>query len=597
MATPQTPSEIREAVQDHLEQTQSLRTRMDDDFRRWWVQRLYNTNPDGGDAFRSYTSDRAKTVADKVVGTMADAAMHLRCPFGDTADEDFQARCNDKERVARGMLNKANDLLTDLLQQPFQSDSAWYTACRGWAGARVLLTKDEQGVTDVDLKHWDIRHTYWGMGRRGLDWVCYRIERTAAQVEAEYGVRPPGRQDKDRLDVYEFFDRQMGSVVVDDVFVKPPTPHAGTLIRKVPFVLVPVGLSPLIQSRDATSSQYGSSDTTGNQIASYGESIWATGRHVFDVENEVLSVYLEHVAKGREQGYVLTSPNAEKGLEDNPDETSTVIQLATDEKLDPIPRPDLTADTAQLTAIVSGEGQKATLPDSAFGNAPFALSGIAFDILNSSQLSMLTPRLHAMERLTEGAVNMLIDMYSSGAFEPMEVSGFADNKQYFSITIEPERLRNLPPINIEFTAQLPQDDVAMLQFAQMARDGVFPLLSDEWLRENKMGIMDEKAEADRVNHQVAQRSSPIALDLTLGRAAADRDDDVLAETYLIDAMVERFRQQFELVVAQFRASSVGGGTGGGSTPGTQPRGGSTLRQTPQPDQREAEGASRLRTDR
>ncbi len=596
MPTPTTPSEIKEAVQKHLEQTQSLRTRMDDDYRRWWAQTPYNTNEDGGDAFRSYTSDRAKSVADKIVGTMANAKMHLRCPFGDNPDDDFKSRCNDKERVARGMLNRSDSLAIDLIAHTLQEDSSWYTACRGWVGARVLLIKDDEGVTDVEIKTWDIRHTYWGMGRRGLDWVCYKIERTAADIEADYGIRLPNRQPQDLLEVYDFYDRASNSVSVDDEFIKEPTPHAGTLIRKVPFVLIPVGPNPLIQSRDSTS-RFGNSDTTGNLISDYGESIWATGRHIFDVENEVLSVYLEHVAKGREQGYVLTSPNAEKGLDDNPDEASTVIQLATDERLDPIPRPDLTKDTAQLAAIVSGEAQKATLPDSAFGNAPFALSGIAIDILNTSQLSQLKPRLAAMERLYNGVVNMLLDMYASGAFEPMEVNGFSENKQYFSATIEPEQLRNLPPVNIEFVAQLPQDDVAKLQFVQIARDGVIPFLSDEWLRENQMGITDEQAETDRVYHQMAQRGSPLALDLTLGRAAADRDDKLLADTYLFDAQIEHLRKIFEMMLAQFQASGGSAAPGNNTdAPGTQPRGGSTLRQPAQPDQREAEGASRLRTD-
>lgn len=607
MATPQTPAQIKQAVSDHLEETQSLRDRMDDDYTRWWAQREYNTNEDGGDAFRSYTSNRAKSFADKLIVTMADAEIHIKCPFGDNPDEEFSARCNDKERFVRGIFNKADSLLHDVLAQSLQGGSSWYTACRGWAAMRFLFVKDEDGSTTVDITHWDIRNTYWSMGKRGLDWACYKIERTVEQIEAEYGVRPANHGNKDRLDVYDFYDRHFNSVVVEDVYLKPPEPHSGIIPRKVPIVITVVGPAPLIQSRGTAVNQgFGGADTTGNLVMDYGESIWATNRKTFDYENEVLSIYLEHVSKGREQGYVLQSPNGERGLDDNPDETSTLIQLSTDETLTPIPRPDLTRDTAELAGITSGEAQKGSFPDSAFGNAPFALSGIAIDILNTTQLSQLRPRLDAVERLLTSGANLLVDMYSSGAFEAMEVNGFAENKEWFSATIEPERLRNLPPITIELVAQLPQDDIAQLQFAQMAREGPIPYLSDAWLRENKSGIRDEKAEANRVYRQVAERSSPTALNLTLMKAAEARDDQDLAQTYFIDLIVERRRQQFELAIAQAQSqgligpgAATGGATSGtdsGSSPrGNEPRGGSTLGNRATPDQRESDGP-RLRND-
>lgn len=608
MATPQNPQQITEAVQKHHEETQALRLRMDDDFRRWWVQEPYNTNSDGGDAFRSYTSNRAKTFADKLIVTLSDAEIHIRCPYGEIADDDFIQRCNDKERFARGILNRADARMRALLNQPLQNDTAWHASCRGWMAVRTLFVKDERGQTDIDLTSWDVRNTYWSMGHNGLDWACYKVERTAAQVEAEYGVRPLNRSDSDRVEVYDFYDRAFNSVVVDNEFIKPPTPHAGVLIDRVPIMMGVVGPSPLIQARGTTTTnQFGGSDSVGNLVKDYGESIWATDRQTFDYENEILSVYLEHVAKGREQGYVLKSPNAEKGLDENPDETSTVIQLDVNEDLQPIPRPDLTKDTAQLAALVSGEAQKGSLPDSAFGNAPFALSGIAIDILNTTQLSQLRPRLRAMEGLYEEIVNFLVDIYVSGAFAPMEVNGFTENKQYFSDTIVPQTLTGLPPLQVEMVAQLPQDDIAKLQFAQMARDGVIPLLSDQWLRENQLGIKDERAEEDRVYQQMAQRASPIALDLTLMNAAAAREDNDLAQTYFIDLIIKRMMQQGQLQ-ALFASGIMppggpgGGGPGGqGGSPeqgrGNEPRGGTTLRPPQQPDQREVQGPSRnLRPD-
>ncbi len=607
MVTPTTPTEVMEAVQSHLEETQSLRTRMDEDYLRWWAQREYNTNEDGGDAFRSYTSNRAKSFADKLIVTMASAEIHIKCPFGDNPEEEFAARCNDKERFVRGVFNKANAQLQEVLSQSLQNGASWHTSCRGWAAMRFLFVKDEEGSTQVEIAHWDVRNVYWGMGKKGLDWACYKVERTVDQIEAEYGVRPANHGDKDRLDVYDFYDRHFNSVVVENEYLKKPEHHSGILPRKVPIVITVVGPAPLIQSRGTTVDQgFGGADTTGNLIMDYGESIWATDRKTFDYENEVLSIYLEHVSKGREQGYVLTSPGGEKGLDDNPDETSTVVQLGTDETLLPIPRPDLTRDTAELAGIVSGEAQKGSLPDSAFGNAPFALSGIAIDILNTTQLSQLRPRLDAVERLLTQGANLLVDMYASGAFEAMEVNGFSENKEWFSATIVPARLRNLPPITIELVAQLPQDDIAKLQFANMGRDGEIPLLSDAWLRENQLGIRDEKAEADRVYRQVAERASPTARNLTLMKAAEARDDKDLAQTYLIDLIIERMTQQFQLTILQLQSQGLigpGGAAGGGETSnnnssnsrGNEPRGGTTLGNRAAPDARESAGP-RLRND-
>ncbi len=211
-----------------------------------------------------------------------------------------------------------------------------------------------------------------------------------------------------------------------------------------------------------------------------------------------------------------------------------------------------------------------------------------------------------MERLLTSGANLLVDMYASGAFEAMEVNGFTENKEWFSATIEPERLRNLPPITIELVAQLPQDDIAKLQFAQMGRDGVVPLLSDAWLRENPLGIRDEKAESDRVYRQMAERGSQAALSLTMMEAAEARDDQALAQTHFVDLIIARMRQEFELAIMQAQSQGLigpGGAGGGGAAPtegggeprGNEPRGGSTLGNRATPDQRESDGP-RLRND-
>ena len=85
------------------------------------------------------------------------------------------------------------------------------------------------------------------------------------------------------------------------------------------------------------------------------------------------------------------------------------------------------------------------------------------------------PRQHRIERAiaraVRGVLDLWVDQFVTGRFNPMEVRGLGRNKDYMQVTVVPEMLANLPPYQVQLVAQLPQDDISRLQAAQAARQG------------------------------------------------------------------------------------------------------------------------------
>ena len=502
-------------VDAHYDATDTLRQRMDRDHQLYRLEAY-----DAGDGYQSYTSNAPQTYADKVISWMTGAEVIVRIPPNGNPRNSREVN-NDKERFLIGALKSADERLCMKLVPPLKDQLAWYITLRGWYAGRAMLTKGTDSRTHVDITPWDPMHTYWGTDSEGLAWACYKVKKTAAEIEAQYNVRlDTGTNEPEGIEVYDFYDREDNFVAIPHRFIKRRTRHGG---NSVPVFLGPVGANPLVQSLEWSSIE----DT----VEDYGESVYKSTRELYDKHNFMMSVMLELTARSRKQGLKILSRDGTKVLEEDPYKEGTEISLAQGEDIAPLGLLEMARESGAYMGLVSGELQRGSLPHSVYGELQFQLSGFAINTLKQGVETVLVPRVAALEKAYVQICNQLSDQYVSGRFESMELSGQDNNRMYFSEEITPDRLEDAGDPEIKISPRLPQDDMSKYGMAQIAREGPTPLLPDLWIRDNILGIQDADQIDDAVKEQIAERTLPEAGLWSLYQASMKQGREDLAQLY------------------------------------------------------------------
>ena len=200
--------------------------------------------------------------------------------------------------------------------------------------------------------------------------------------------------------------------------------------------------------------------------------------------------------------------------------------------------------------MVGDELQMGGLPKTSYGEVQFTLSGFAINSLRQAVFGVLQPLLDALEWYYRRVGEQLLDQYTSGAFDPMTLSGRGNNRQYFSEEISWEELVDLPSAEFRLVAQLPQADMEKMQLSQLAREGQFPLLSDSYILDEYLGVPDVNAMQDSVKEQIAERASPVAMNYTLMESSAARGRQSLADIYTAEIQLATTKEYLQLMQMQ-----------------------------------------------
>ena len=513
------PSQIISMVDDHHDATYPMRDRMDDDHR------LYRLEPyDAGDGYQSYTSNEPQVFADKIMSFLTSSELIVRIPASGNQREQRDIN-NDKERFLIGALRSIDDTLCMRMVPNLRSQLSWYIVLRGWYAGRVLLVKDKEEKTTIDVTPWDPRNTYWGESSTGLTWACYKIKKTSAEIKEQYGIKIDTTMHgvDTGVDVYDFYDREDNYVVMDDKILKKRTKHG---YDGVPVFLGIVGATPLIQS-----------DVIGSEsISDVGESIFKANRSNYEDNNFMLSTMLELTARSRKQGLKVKSRDGTKTLDEDPYKEGTEIALATGEDVEPLGMMDMAKESGAFMSMVSGEIQRGALPYSVYGQLDFQLSGYAINTLKQGVESVIHPRIEALEKAYRSIFTMLSEQYSSGRFEAIEVSGQDRDRTYFSAEITPDIVKSGGDPEVKIVSQLPQDDMSRFSQAQIAREGETPLLPDIFIRDMILGLQDTDQVDDALREQAAEKALPEAQLWTILKSLEDRGRPDLARFYFGELM-------------------------------------------------------------
>ena len=564
------PEEIIALVDNHYDQTEPLRSRMDDDHKLYRLEEF-----DAGEGYQSYTSNEPQVYADKLISWMTTAEIIIRIPYGNSERE--QRENNDsKEKFLAGLLKAADERLINRFQPTVRQQMAWFITLRGWYAGRALLVKDDEGETFVDIQPWDPMHTYWGEGKKGIAWACYKTIKTPSEIKAIWGVDLQGEgtdnTDEEGIDVYDFYDSEDNIVCTDDTILKKRTKHGAD---RPPVFLGPVGATPLVQSITDT----GNKDT----VEDYGESCYKSSRDLFDKHNFMMSVMLELTARSRRQGIKVKSRDGTKTLEEDPYKEGSEIALGQGEDVEPLGLLEMARESGAFMGMVSGEMQRGGLPHSIYGQLEFQLSGFAINTLRQGVETVLVPRLTAMERAYKTIFQLMCDQYISGAFKSIEVSGQDQNRMYFSEEISSDTIKNAGDVEVSLVGQLPQDEMSKMSMAQIAREGPTPLLSDVFIRDNILGLQSADQMDDSIKVQMSESMLPEAGLWTMLQAALRSGREDLAQFYQGELMkLFQMKRMEQLQMMQGMAPQGGGmppqgpagpppPMGGGGPPGLPPQ--------------------------
>jgi len=551
------PEEIIALVDSHYDQTEPLRSRMDDDHKLYRLEEF-----DAGEGYQSYTSNEPQVYADKLISWMTTAEMVIRIPYGNS-DREQRENNDAKERFLAGILKAADDRLMNKFQPTVRQQMAWFITLRGWYAGRALLVKDDDGETFVDIQPWDPMHTYWGEGKNGISWACYKTIKTPSEIKAIWDVDLKGEGtdtgDEEGIDVYDFYDKEDNIVCTDDTILKKRTKHGS---NRPPVFLGPVGATPLVQSITDT----GNKDT----VEDYGESCYKSSRDLFDKHNFMMSVMLELTARSRRQGLKVKSRDGTKTLEEDPFKEGSEIALGQGEDVEPLGLLEMARESGAFMGMVSGEMQRGGLPHSIYGQLEFQLSGFAINTLKQGVETVLVPRLSALEKAYRNIFQLICDQYITGAFKSIEVSGQDQNRMYFKEEISPEMIKNAGDVEVTLVGQLPQDEMSKMSMAQIAREGPSPLLSDVFIRDNILGLQSADQMDDSIKTQMAESMLPEAGLWSMLQAALRSGREDLAQFYQGELMRLFQMKRMEQVQMMQGMAPQGGGPPPQGPPGPPP---------------------------
>ena len=578
-----TPQQIAALVESEKSRTQELRDRFDEDYG------LYRLNPfkgldredglDPEDGYSHYTSNEPQTFADKIITFSVESKLMLRIRHTN-AQEEQRTTDAKKERFMFGILRAADERLVRLFLPRLRDQLAFYASLRGFIFGRAMLVKRADETTYVDVTPWDPLNTYWSMNGDGVDWACYKIKKTLKEIKSQYpkadlvGLEEKARQnedgstEEDGWDTYDFYDREINTVVMEDRVLKPETPHGSP---RIPIFYNVVGSAPLIQSSE-----------TDDTIKDWGESVFKAGRNIYKNYQQMMSIMLELAGRSRNPTVLVRSPGGDKTLEEDVRVAGSDVSVAEGENIETLELLKSAPDLAPFLAMISGEMQRGALPHTAFGELPFQLSGFAIQTLRQGIETVLTPRLRAVEDGILQICRLISDQYATGSFDDMELSGYDRQRQYFRETIDPQVIQQGGDIEVNLLSILPQDDVQKTSMAQIMREGPVPLAPDRWIREEIMGIQDVDSLDSQIKEQLGERMLPEAALWDIMRAMEETGREELAGFYyaqLVEILIQKMmaRQQVGMapgvgVPQGLLNGATGGGQqmGAGMAPSVQP---------------------------
>jgi len=532
-----TAKQIENLVLDEREKPQYLKLR-----ERWELDYAYYSleEYDAGEGYQSYTSNKPRTTADKIISYLTEAAMTVRTRYNRNDPETAESGTN-LEKFIRGCIRMGDDRLTSMLSPMLQDQLAWYIAVRGWYAGRAMFNKQDNGAIKCEIEPFDPLNTTWKIGHDGLNWIARTMSRTPEFIKNTYNVNMEFSSNdyETGIEVHEYIDRFTRSVVANGRYLVRPQRHENRNLNGEPIVpafIGYVGPQPFVQGK------YSGDDVFGD----VGESVFSHIRGLIDNQNKSLSDWQTLVRRAVKHPMILRSRDGNLRLMDDPYREGANISLKDGENIELAPEMKLVADAGAYIGTVNSEMQQGTVPDIVFGDIQFQLSGHAANILRAGAQHQVAHRMKAMGSAMTQIANILRNQYQSGRFGKLKFDGvMGETQTYFDEEIEPDDLKKAGNLEIMFKNSLGMEDPARFSTAQMLREGPVPLAPDTFIFNEILDVEDPDKWKKEIMAQQGVRNEPKAMAYNMWEGLLENQRPVEAQFYLDQIQRQYINEQRE----------------------------------------------------
>jgi len=486
------PQEILEAISRFRRDTNftMLRKRWQTDFD------LYRLKPyDAGSGYYSYTSNASRIVADKGIAMLTSAKLLIRIPDALLSDEEREV-ASDVERYVYGAINyNDEDTLYTPNRRTIRQLKAWYAVVRGGFAERVYVYKNEEGKTCPEIAVWDLYNVSYGTDSKGISWAAHTYKIPTTQASEEYGTKIGGSE----VECVDFWDREKNLFIVGG----KEQYRIEHKLGYCPVFIFRVGATPTVWQDN-----YQYTDVV------VGESIFASLRHLSPILNKTLSDLLTIVRRGVKVPMGYWSATGKKTIDQDifQVEKAAVVPFQHGEVFTPLITQSMPANAQDLVNIVFGEWQRGSWPNTTYGEVSTRLSGYAINQLNAAMTTVISPFIETLEHSYLVDALELIKQYAESDLPAVEVRGRNSRNQAFgypkAYKITPKRIKGYWHPEIELVPELPRDEPMRFELARMARmagEGETPMLSDQTIRGELLGVQDPQLEDALIDREWADK--------------------------------------------------------------------------------------------
>jgi hypothetical protein len=469
----------------------NLRSRWEGDFD------LYRLKPyNAGAGYYSYTSNSPRVIADKGISILMGAKLLIRIPEELLTDEERRISSN-VERFIYGGLN-SNDERSFYApdEKTLRELKAWYSIIRGSWAERIYVHKGEDGKTKLEIKVWDIYNVAYGSDCKGMDWAAYVYKVKPQQAALDYPDKFKNVSGAETVTRIDYWDREKNIIIIDGQEVYRNV-HK---LSYCPVFIFRVNPTPVVYQQNW---QYTDS------IA--GESILASDRNLFPILNKTLSDLLTIVRRGVKVPVGYWSADGSKTINEDiwQVEKAASVPLKTGEVIAPLLTQTMPADAMNLVNIAVGEVQRGAWSHTTYGDVSTRLSGYAINQLNEAMATVILPFVQAVEQSYLVDSLELVKQFSKSSLPAVEVRGRNSRNQAFGykkpVGIKPVELIGTWHPEVRLEMSLPKDEPSHYEMARYAREGEIPLLSDQTIRSELLGIQDNDLEDAIIDREWADK--------------------------------------------------------------------------------------------
>lgn len=448
---------------------------------------------------QSYTSPKPLNDFDKVLTGINKASLTWNIAVPEDAPEEERNAANKGEQILTGILNQADEQLSENGEPPLREGLGWFGCARGAVGVLCLIYPDDEKNTVIDIRYADVLHMAWEKGHNGLNWWSY--EYTMSKIEAQERYNKEVKSDTVRI--IDFYTRKINAVVLVDgttedgkQFVKEPVPHG---LDHVPAWIEFAGSMPSVYNRNHEL-----------QLKYRAKSVWTSSRGIYEPFNKQVSFIMDTAEKSVAGTLLFESEDGTRGIKGDPWEAWQVIRIKKDkENIRPLEPPKVPAESAAILDILDKDLNQSTVPyPIGYGLDPQAHSGAALSMINDNTRSIYDPFSSLLERAYKWLCKEILIQFKAKG-QKITLKGFNSDGKFWTVDASPDDIMDGWYINVKCEPKLPRDEAAELQMALAATQGRppygRPLISDYTAREKIIKLQNPDSEDKRIEEETVKR--------------------------------------------------------------------------------------------